>query len=106
MYSLSNGTYTPFFPEERGRPHKVKKTHDAKTCPLPLINNLTKHPCKQLSHLTDEVHNNQVQHNVGEDEISKSPFWRYSLEFGSITRIGLYAETHSQHKRSHARDES
>ena len=56
--------------------------------------------------LSNEIHDDQMQYNICEDEISKRSFGGDSLEFRSVARVGLHTETHTEDERTHARNES
>ena len=56
--------------------------------------------------LSNEIHDDQMQYNICEDEISKRSFGGDSLEFRSVARVGLHTETHTEDERTDARNKS
>jgi hypothetical protein len=55
--------------------------------------------------LSNEIHYYKMQNDIGEDEIRERSFRRDTLELDFVPWVGLHSQTHSQHKRSNARDE-
>lgn len=48
----------------------------------------------ELMGLSEEVHDNYVQNDVGQNEVGKSSFRRNAEELRLVLRIGLQSEAH------------
>jgi hypothetical protein len=59
-----------------------------------------------FSFSTDEVDHDEVEDDMGENEVSEPSLWTYSGELGFVGWIHLKSETDSKHERRHAGNES